>query len=49
MMSEVLMKFGTFPCGTVANFKLPGNLANSLKNERKLLLNLVHYVYHENQ
>ena len=40
MMQEVLMKFGTSPCGTVANSKLPGNLPNSLKNERTLLVNL---------
>ena len=49
MVSELLMKFGTSPCSTVANFKLPGNLANSLKNEHMLLLNLVHYVYSQNQ
>ena len=48
-MSEVLMKFDTFLCGTVANSKLPGNLPKSLKNERTLLVNLVHYVYCQNQ
>ena len=49
MISEVLMKFGTSPCGTLANFKLHGNLPHSLKIECKLLLNLLHYVYDQNQ
>ena len=31
MTSEVLMEFGTWPCGTVVNSKLPWNLPNSLK------------------
>ena len=31
MISEVLMKFGISPCGTIANSKLPVNLPNSFK------------------
>ena len=30
-MSEVLMKFGMLPCGTIENSKIYGNISNSLK------------------